>query len=195
MAMPNPDNLPRRHHIRLRTYDYSQAGAYFVTVCAHDRACLFGDIENGVMVSNEYGRAVMGEWLNTAAIRADIRAGECVVMPNHFHGIVIIETGTARRAPTGGCNAPAERFGQPVSGSLPTIVRAFKSAVTRRINEIRQSPGVPVWQRNYYEHVIRNEDDYRQIAEYIADNSHRWEEDTLHPDHAGTARRAPTTVP
>ena len=75
-----------------------------------------------------------------------------------------------------------ERFGQPISGSLPTIIRAFKSAVTKRINEIRQLPGVPVWQRNYYEHVIRNEADYAQIAEYIADNPRRSEEDVLHPD-------------
>ena len=77
----------------------------------------------------------------------------------------------ARRAPA------VERFGRPISGSLPTIVRAFKSAVTRRINDIRRTAGERVWQRNYYEHVIRNEIDYRQITEYIADNPRRWKED------------------
>ena len=75
-----------------------------------------------------------------------------------------------------------EQFGKPVAGSLPTIVRSFKSAVTKRINEIRNSPGLPLWQRNYYEHVIRNEADYNRIAEYVATNPQRWEEDKLHPD-------------
>ena len=188
--MPHRD-LHRRS-IRLQGCDYSQAGAYFVTISIQGRACLFGDIENGEMVLNEYGCAVRDEWLKTAEIRAEIQTGEFVVMPNHIHGILVIGMGTAvmgsgtarrarteytaRRAPT------TERFGQPIAGSLPTIVRAFKSAATKRINEIRQSPGVPVWQRNYYEHVIRNDTDYRQIAEYISDNPRLWEEDTLHPD-------------
>jgi REP element-mobilizing transposase RayT len=189
-----------RHSIRLQNYDYSQAGAYFVTVCAQDRKCLFGDIANGEMALNDYGLAVQDEWMKTAEIRSEIQLGEFVVMPNHFHGILIVgdaprrgtacralvddevrhegmvrQEGTARRAPT-------ERFGQPIPGSLPTIVRAFKSAVTKHINEIRRSPGAAIWQRNYYEHVIRNEADYRQIAEYIANNPRRWEEDALHPD-------------
>jgi len=175
-------NIPTRPHrrsFRLQGYDYSQAGAYFITICAQGRECLFGDIQNDEMMLNECGCVLRDEWLKTAEIRTEIQAGEFVVMPNHFHGIAIIDAdmgrGTARRAPT------TERFGQPISGSLPTIVRAFKSAVSKRINEIRQSPGVSVWQRNYYEHVIRNEDDYRKIAEYIADNPRKWEEDTLHP--------------
>jgi REP element-mobilizing transposase RayT len=180
MNMPHDDSGHHRRSIRLQAYDYSQAGAYFVTICGQDRVCLFGDIDSGEMILNESGRLVRDEWLKTFEIRTEIQSGEFVVMPNHFHGILIIDAdicrGTARRAPT------AERFGRPISGSLPTIVRAFKSAVTKRINEIRKSPGIPVWQRNYYEHVIRNEDDYRKIAEYIADNPRRWEEDTLHPD-------------
>jgi len=190
MDMPRIDARHRRS-IRLQGYDYSQAGAYFVTICTQGRACLFGGIENDAMTLNEYGCVVRDEWLKTAEVRAEIQVGEFVVMPNHFHGIVIIDSGmvvmgrgtarralteyTARRAPT------MERFGQPISGSLPTIIRAFKSAVTKRINEIRQLPGIQVWQRNYYEHVIRNEADYGQIAEYIFDNPRRWEEDALHP--------------
>ncbi|MCK9202147.1 MAG: transposase [Gallionella sp.] len=198
-----------RHSIRLQGYDYSQAGAYFITVCAQDRKCLFGDIADGEMALNGYGCAVQNEWIKTAEIRSGIQLGEFVVMPNHFHGILIIDDdlrrGTACRAlvddevrregmarpegTKGICagsrtarRAPTERFGQSMPGSLPTIVRAFKSAVTKHINGIRQSPGVSIWQRNYYEHVIRNEADYRQIAEYIIDNPRRWEEDVLHPD-------------
>jgi REP element-mobilizing transposase RayT len=167
-----------RRSIRLQGYDYSQAGAYFVTICVQDRKCLFGDMANGEMALNDYGRAVQDEWLKTAEIRSGIQLGEFVVMPNHFHGILIItRRGTA-------CRAPTERFGQPMAGSLPTIVRAFKSAVTKRINEIRLLPNDSIWQRNYYEHVIRNEADYRQIAEYIIDNPRRWEADVLHPDRA-----------
>src|SRR3989338_4277515 len=181
--MNHPNNLPHRRSIRLQGYDYSQAGAYFVTICAQGSECLFGGIENDVMALNGYGCVVHDEWLRTAEIRAEIQTGEFVVMPNHFHGILIIDPGTAGMGRGTGGRAPTmERFGQPISGSLPTIIRAFKSAVTKRINEIRQLPGVPVWQRNYYEHVIRNEADYGQIAEYIADNPRRWEEDTLHPD-------------
>lgn len=202
--MPSHDFRHRRS-IRLQGYDYSQAGAYFVTVCAQDRKCLFGDITNGEMVLNDYGRAVQDEWLKTAEIRFEIQLSEFVVMPNHFHGILIIgddlrkgtacraliENATCREGTKGFCagtrtarRAPTERFGQPISGSLSTIIRTFKSAVTKHINEIRLSPGVSIWQRNYYEHVIRNEMDYRQIAEYIIDNPRRWEEDALHPDRA-----------
>jgi REP element-mobilizing transposase RayT len=173
--------MPATHSVRLQNYDYSQAGAYFVTVCAQNRKCLFGDIANDDMVLNDYGRAVRDEWIKTAEIRSEIQLGEFVVMPNHFHGILIIGNDIRRGT---ACRAPTERFGKPISGSLPSIVRAFKSAVTKRINEIRRSPGVAIWQRNYYEHVIRNEMDYRQIAEYIIDNPRRWEEDALHPGQA-----------
>ena len=88
--MNHPNNLPHRSSIRLQGYDYSQAGAYFVTICTQGRACLFGDIKNGAMVLNEYGCAVRDEWLKISEIRAEIQTGEFVVMPNHFHGIVII---------------------------------------------------------------------------------------------------------
>ena len=110
-------------------------------------------------------------------------------MPNHFHGIIWIVDdggrGTARRAPTRRAptdHAPIhEQFGKPVAGSIPTIVRAFKSAVTRHINIARNTPGVPVWQRNYYEHIIRNEKSYLKIAQYIRNNPTQWELDNLYP--------------
>jgi REP element-mobilizing transposase RayT len=172
----------RRRSIRLSGYDYSQNGAYFITVCTKNRQCLLGEIENGEMRLNDAGRIVVAEWMKTAEIRSGIELDACVVMPNHFHGIFVVSDGrgTARRAPT------VERFGQPVPGSIPTVIRAFKSAVTKRINEMRQIPGEPLWQRNYYEHVIRNDDELNRIRQYIIDNPAKWDMDKENP-HAGNA--------
>mgnify|MGYP001160333489 FL=1 len=178
---------PDKHHrrsIRLSGYDYSQNGAYFVTVCTWKRECLFGEIENNEMRLNDAGRIVFEEWIKTAEIRNEIELDEWIVMPNHFHGILVVSDGrgTARRAPT-------ERFGQPVSGSLPTIIRSFKSAVTKRINEMRQTPGEQVWQRNYYERVIRNESEWHRIRRYLADNPARWGMDRENPDAVNVTGR------
>ena len=201
--MNHPNNLPHRRSIRLQGYDYSQAGAYFVTICTQGKECLFGGMENGAMVLNEYGCVVRDEWLKTAEIRAEIQAGEFVVMPNHFHGVVIIaepiigdireraiRERAIRESPlqndwacVGAIHeSPLPLRQQRRQMMLSKIIGRFKMLTAKRINEIRQLPGVPVWQRNYYEHVIRNEADYGQIAEYIADNPRRWEEDTLHPN-------------
>lgn len=128
---------------------------------------------------NKFGEIVRAEWLHTEDIRENVALGEYAVMPNHFHGIIHICTGTARRAPTGDRTPTVnvEQFGKPVAGSIPTIMRSFKSAVTKRINETRNTPGAPVWQRNYYEHIIRDDADYTRIARYIADNPLNWEKD------------------
>ena len=175
-------DLHHRHSIRLKGYDYSQAGAYFVTICVHERECLFGEIVDGAMQVNEFGRITAEEWTRTAEIRKEIELGDFVVMPNHFHGILIFPASPSRKGTTR--HAPMiEQFGKPVAGSLPTIVRAFKSAVTKRINIFRETPGYPVWQRDYYEHIIRNDADSCRITDYIATNPQRWAEDTLHPDN------------
>ncbi|MBI5437300.1 MAG: hypothetical protein HY937_09380 [Nitrosomonadales bacterium] len=190
---------PNEHHrrsIRLKGYDYSQAGAYFVTICAHGRECLFGEIENGLMRLNEYGDIVASEWLRSTEVRLEIECGEFVVMPNHFHGTVYI-VGAYGNTPHGirpnhidamdgerayyhdraYCHTPL----RSPSRNVGAMVRGFKSAVSRRINEVRNTPGASVWQRNYYEHIIRNDADYNHIAEYIANNPQRWMEDSLHP--------------
>lgn len=170
---------PTRQSIRIAGYDYTLAGAYFITICTHQRENLFGEIGDSQMKLNEMGMVVKQEWEKSPVLRPYIELGEFAIMPNHFHGIIWIlddSTGTARRAPTN--NPPTiEQFGKPVSGSIPTIVRAFKSAVTRQINLIRQTPGAPVWQRNYYEHIIRDDKSYNQIAQYILDNPAKWEAD------------------
>ena len=195
---------PNEHHrrsLRLKGYDYSQAGAYFVSICAYNRECLFGEIESGLMRLNEYGEVVASEWMRSAEVRSEIECGEFVVMPNHFHGIVCI-VGAYGNTPIYGntplCgNTPMSRDEQqrvcvhdgaychtPLrspSRNVGAMVRGFKGAASRRINEIRDTPGAPVWQRNYYEHVIRDDADYNRIAEYVANNPQRWLEDSLHP--------------
>ncbi|MFH0772032.1 MAG: transposase [Candidatus Omnitrophota bacterium] len=174
----NKDNKNRRS-IRLPHYDYSHPGYCFVTVCVNNRESLLGKIEDGRSRSrrgtaccapSQYGQIVYNEWINTGKLRNNVELDEFIVMPNHFHGIVIInESGTARRAPTG--------FGKPVARSLSAIMRSFKSAVTKRINESRKMPGAQFWQRNYYEHVIRDDNDLINIREYIVNNPARWQED------------------
>ncbi len=186
MTLHNPDELPRMpaksHHrqsVRLKQYDYGQVGAYFVTICTHERECVFGEIIDTQMRLNEIGRIVEDEWRKTAKIRGNVELDVFVIMPNHLHGILIIDDGRgmARHAPT----TMQRKFGQPIAGSLPTIIGAFKSAVTKRINKFRNTPGAPVWQRNYYEHIIRNEKDYLRIYEYILNNPAKWQEDHDNP--------------
>jgi len=182
---------PDKHHrrsIRLSGYDYSQNGAYFVTVCTKNRECLLGEIVGGKMELHIAGECVVRCWNEVPEHFPHVDLDTFVVMPNHIHGVLAIagDRGTANRRGTA-CRAPTiERFGQPVPGSIPTVIRAFKSAVTKRINEMRQMPGEPLWQRNYYEHVIRNEDELNRIRQYIIDNPAKWDMDKENP-HAGKA--------
>ena len=171
----------QRRSIRLRDYDYSQTGAYFVTICTHNKDCLFGNVVNGEMVLNKYGRIVKEEWIKTSDIRKNVELDVFTIMPNHFHGILVIIDkcrGTVHRAPT------LEQFAKPTSGSIPTIIRYFKSAVTRHVNELRGMSNTPLWQRNYYEHVIRNEEDLNDIREYIVNNAMKWDLDSENPNNA-----------
>jgi len=183
--MPYDPNRHRRRSIRLQGYDYTQPGAYFVTICTHGHEHLFGDVMDGTMRLNAYGEIVQDEWFKTAHIRTNVmlHPDEFVVMPNHVHGIIWIVDDPVgarrRRAPT------MERFGKPVSGSIPTIVRAFKSAVARRINRMRGTSGGPVWQRNYYEHIIRDERALHAIRRYIVENPLRWDLDRYNAAREG----------
>ena len=187
--MSNQSNECHRRSIRLKGYDYSQAGAYFVTVCAYGKACIFGEIENDLMRLNEYGEIVASEWMRSAEVRLEIECGEFVVMPNHFHGIVHI-VGAYGNTPIS-CDEQKMAYSHnkgvlPYAPTSPSrnvgaMVRGFKGAASRRINEIRDTPGAPVWQRNYYEHVIRDNADHNRIADYVANNPQRWLEDSLHP--------------
>jgi len=172
--MTEPD-VHRRRSIRLRDYDYSQQGAYFVTVCAWNRECLFGDVVQGEMRSNEYGRIVENEWRRTSTVRSNVETDDFIEMPNHFHCILVINErrGVLQYAPTNELRSPSQTIG--------AIVRGFKSAVTKSFNTIRATPGIPVWQRNYYEHIIRDENDLARIRQYVADNPMTWADDKNNP--------------
>lgn len=126
-----------------------------MTICTWERLGIFGDKADGGIALLRPGEIVEEEWLHTAVIRPYVTLDVFTVMPNHFHGVLWLgmdEKGTARRAPT------MERFGKPVRGSLPTIIGAFKAAATRRINSLRTSGKSEVWQRGYYDHVIRDDE-------------------------------------
>jgi len=175
----NPDKYHRRS-IRLKDFDYSQSGAYFITICTHNKECVFGDVVNGKMWLNKYGRIILEEWIKTENIRANVRMDFYVVMPNHVHGLIVINhrRGVLQYAPT------KTKFQSP-SQTVGAIVRGFKSVTTKRINQIRYTPGLPVWQRNYYEHVIRNKVKLNKIREYIQNNSLKWHLDRENPERIG----------
>jgi REP element-mobilizing transposase RayT len=170
---------PQKHHrrsIRLKGYDYSQAGAYFVTIVAWQREMLFGEIVNGESILNELGEIVHDEWERTAVVRPNVELGEYVVMPNRFHGILVFRenVGATRRV------APTKTTLQ--SGSLGAVMAQFKSIVTKRINGLQNVTGRPIWQRNYYEHIIRNESEMDRISRYIESNPSQWAEDDENPN-------------
>jgi len=179
---------PDRHHrqtIRLSAYDYSQVGAYFITLCTYQRETLFGEVVEDDMILNKYGHIVLDEWMETAITRPGILLDEFIVMPNHFHAIVALPdaqgvVGAQSRAPSGTDSALRR-----APKSLGALIAGFKSTVTKQINTLRASPGVPVWQRNYYEHVIRDEAGLRRIREYIDNNPTTWALDDEHPTRVG----------
>jgi len=192
----NPE-IHRRRSIRLKDYDYSQEGAYFVTICAWKKENSFGAIRNGEMLLNDYGVIVIKCWDDLPNHYQHAQLDEFVIMPNHVHGIIVLNVGAglkpalfdkpalfhAQRA--GFKPAPTKQHG------LPEIVRAFKTFSSRRINDIRNTAGVPLWQRNYYEHVIRDEKKLNSIREYIRCNPLKWEEDEENPVTTGRDESRP----
>ena len=171
---------PERRSIRLRGYDYSQVGAYFVTICTHDRACVFGNIVDGAMRLNSIGEMAAEEWIKSERVRGEIELDEWVVMPNHLHGIVWITYSIGVHLVVGATGRSPLPSG-PIPRSIGAMVAGFKSAATKRINAVLGTPGAPVWQRDYYEHVIRNEDTLDRIRRYIRDNPSKWPDDPDNP--------------
>ena len=171
-----------RKSLRLKRYNYSQAGAYFITICTHDRQCLFGNISDRQMSLNKMGKIVEKEWTKTALLRSNVQLDFFVIMPNHVHGIAIInKIRDCRKVSMGKAPYDSEHQFQSPSQTIGAIVRGFKSAVTRRINELKSRPDTKLWQRNYWERVIRNEAELYHIREYIQNNPVSWELDKLHP--------------
>jgi putative transposase len=166
------DIYPRRKSLRLSGYDYRQQGVYFVTLCTQEKLCLFGQIIDSTMRLNQYGKITELVWREIPLHYPDINNNIFIVMPNHIHGIITNQE--FKRA--GSKPAPTTGY------SLSEIVRAFKTYSSRRINQLRHTPGVHIWQRGYYEHVIQSEKEYHQIGEYILFNQAKWESDSVNPN-------------
>jgi len=203
---------PKTHHrrsIRLKNYDYAQAGLFFITLCTQNRSCMFGTIEKGDMQLNDAGMMVKHQWLGLIGRFDNIKIHEFIVMPNHFHGIIEI----VRRDRDAPCGYPeftrhkkgnhkglplrypeytVQKKGQPrgisptkTEKSIGDIIGAFKSLSTNEYiqgvkNNNWQKFNKKLWQRNYYEHIIRDASSYLQIAEYIQTNPSKWEDDSYY---------------
>ncbi len=186
-----PDKLmPRgRRSIRLAEYDYAEDGVYFVTICVQKRECLLGEVVGGEIVLSTLGCIVLEEWERTAVIRREIQLDEFVIMPNHLHAIIII---TADIVGAHGC-APLQQHTRPVNDasryraprSLGALIAGFKSASTKRVNQVRETPGLALWQRNYYEHIVRDENSLNVIRQYIQVNPAQWAFDDENPEKIG----------
>ena len=187
---------PKIHHrrsIRLKGYDYSLPGLYFITLCTQNRLHLFGEIKNGEMILNEAGKIAKEEWEKTAEIRKNISLGAFIIMPNHFHAIISINY-QIKNATEESPFAPTE-FKSP-SNTIGAIIRGYKAATTKKIKELFYKGDIAtgdsatgeslfapiplkgsIWQRNYYEHIIRNEKAYNNITQYIINNPKNWGKD------------------
>ncbi len=190
------DPAPHRKSIRLRDFDYSQPGAYFVTIVTHHRALLFGRIMEGEVQLSRRGKIARACWQEIPQHFPQTELGAFVLVPNHVHGILVLHDVAASNpssSPVGAADQPppvgaqhaaplpaAPRGPHVVPGSLSAIVRSYKAAVTHRI--VQEFGPLPrVWQRNYYEHVIRNADEWNRIHLYIEANPAAWDRDDENP--------------
>jgi len=199
---------PERHHrrsIRLKGYDYRQAGAYFVTICTQDRAFLFGQVVHDEMQLNDAGKMVYDVWNDLPAFYPGVQTDAFIVMPNHIHGIIILVGADPRVCPNAdprvcpnadprACPGQPQKLGEPQEVApmlgLPDVVHRFKTMTTKRYADgVKRLGWKPfrgrLWQRNYYEHIIRNEESLNRIREYILTNPMRWELDRKNPHRGG----------
>ena len=199
----------RKNSLRLPDYDYSLPGAYFITLCTQHRLHLFGHISDGKMILNEFGKIVEKVWINLPNHYPNMACGEFVVMPNHVHGVVKLKPKehtkggfenpenakegrfqTCPNEPRSNVEQNREKGGfethpnkiHPKIHGIPEIVRALKTFSARKINECRNSPGISVWQRNYWERIVRNERALQAINRYIQNNPIKWQLDRLNSD-------------
>ena len=180
--MPYDPEHHARRSIRLRGYDYAQCGTYFITMCIQHRECLLGAVVDGVMELNKAGETVQSVWEALPKRFTSILLDEFVVMPNHVHGILVIVPANQKSQSEKGAASGAPTVGK--------ILRAFKSISAIRVNSLLSRSGQPLWQRNYYEHIIRNERTLERAREYIAMNPRRWHLDWDNPI-AGARQAAP----
>ena len=172
----NASDVPLRRSIRLKDYDYSQAGAYFVTIVSKDRAALFGDVVNGAMVLSKAGTLVAETWQWLPTQYPYVGLDEFVVMPNHLHGVIWL---TGPRAGTGDSRIASTKVKD--QKPLGQLVGTFKTVSAKQVNLAVGTPGRPLWQRNYHDHIIRSEPELNRIREYIRNNPLQWELDEENP--------------
>jgi hypothetical protein len=189
--------LKNRRSPRSPAYDYATPGAYFVTICTHEREPLFGDIVDGEMRPNTLGTIVVEEWQATGRLRSDVRLDAFVVMPNHVHAIIWIGDespncppcrdamhrvhGSRADGPPIGAGNARGAVGAAIAGSLSAVVGTFKASVTRRIRGLEDDPDLRVWQGRYHDRVVRTDEELERIRTYIADNPARWADDDENP--------------
>lgn len=189
-------NEKKRHRrsIRLKGYDYSQKGAYFITICTQNRECLFGDIADGVMRLNGAGKMIRSVWDGLPIRFSNMELDEFIIMPNHVHGVVLLNRrGESCIRPS--CIRPNtnDHMSRPhgtLPGTLGRIMQAFKSLATHEYTGgVKQSGWMPfpgkLWQRNYWDRIIRDEPELNQIREYIINNPLTWKLDSLNPTCTG----------
>lgn len=172
----NPFRPTRKNSLRFPDHDYAQNGAYFITITAHEGIPLFGQVTGGQCILSNFGEIVREEWQRTGEKRDGLLLDAYCVMPNHIHAIMML-TGDRTSAP--------RAFGKMAPQSLSAIVRAFKSAVSKRINEVRNSPGAPVWQPNFYESYLRTDRALDECRRYIHENPLKWDLDEFYTGNHG----------
>ncbi len=186
MSSEYDPNINHRRSIRLPGYDYSQEGWYFVTICTQNRLCLFGEIIQDRMQLNEAGLMIEAWWRKLVGKFPNVQPDEYVVMPNHFHGIMNVGA-----APCGRPDNEISKnvFGQShgIAPTLGGVLNWFKTMTTNQyIRGVRQNGWLPfpgkLWQRNYYEHIVRNENELNHFRQYVADNPANWQTDEENPD-------------
>ncbi|MBU4455832.1 transposase [Patescibacteria group bacterium] len=181
------DSHKTRKSIRVKGYDYSKPGYYFITICAQNRNCLFGDVRDRQMVLNDAGRMIETVWNELPEHYQHVELDAFIIMPNHVHGIIVLRPDPiivgAGLKPARTKPAPTKSARTKKRHALPEIVRGLKTFSSRRINEIRNTLGVKLWQRNYYEHIVRNENELNKIRKYIQENPLKWETDKENPKH------------
>jgi REP element-mobilizing transposase RayT len=169
MMKYNPE-IHHRRSIRLQNYDYAHRGIYYVTVCTYNRAHLFGRVENGIMMPNKYGEIAQNEWRRMTDLRQNIVLPEFVVMPNHIHGIIQILCSNTSAV-------GIDRFQNQGKNTLSSILGSYKSAVSKAIHDM--GFWEEIWQRNYYERIVRDESDMEHVQTYIRDNPKNWSSDNF----------------
>lgn len=171
---------PKIHHrrsIRLKGYDYSKEGSYFITICCQDRISRFGQVENNEMILNELGLVAYNEWIKLTERFPNMELDVFQIMPNHMHGIVVLVGATLAVAPNDDVGA-----GASPAPSVSDIIGAYKSLVANGCLEIYKSKNETMgklWQRNFYEHIIRDEQSYQRISKYILNNPKKWANDNF----------------